>query len=42
LADRTRFDLSPEQWEAFQSALDQPVTSKLKLKKLLSQPGLLD
>jgi uncharacterized protein (DUF1778 family) len=42
LADRTRFDLSPEQWEAFQSALDQPVTSKLKLKKLLSEPGLLD
>lgn len=42
LADRTRFDLSPEQWEAFQSVLDKPVASKPKLKTLLSQPGLLD
>ena len=41
LADRRRFELSAEQWEAFQSALDQPVTAKPKLKKLLSEPGLL-
>jgi uncharacterized protein (DUF1778 family) len=41
LADRTRFDLSEEQWLAFQSALDKPVTDKPKLKKLLSEPGLL-
>ena len=41
LADRTRFDLSEEQWLAFQSALDKPVTHKPKLKKLLSEPGLL-
>ena len=41
LADRARFELSDEQWLAFQSALDQPVRAKPKLKKLLSEPGLL-
>ena len=41
LADRTRFELSDEQWLAFQAALDQPVSAKPKLKKLLSEPGLL-
>ncbi len=41
LADRTRFELSADQWLAFQSALDQPVGAKPKLKKLLSEPGLL-
>jgi uncharacterized protein (DUF1778 family) len=41
LADRTRFDLSEEQWLAFQAALDKPVTDKPKLKKLLSEPALL-
>jgi len=41
LADRTRFELSDEKWLAFQAALDQPVNAKPKLKKLLSEPGLL-
>ena len=41
LADRLRFELSAEQWDAFQAALDQPVTAKPKLNKLLSEPGLL-
>ena len=43
LADRTRFELSAERWRAFHAALDQPVIakSKPKLKKLLSEPGLL-
>ena len=41
LADRTRFELSEEKWLAFQAALDQPVNAKPKLKKLLSEPGLL-
>lgn len=41
LADRTRFELSTEQWLAFQKALDQPVCDRPKLKKLLSEPGLL-
>ncbi len=41
LADRTRFQLSAEQWLAFQSALDQPIGAKPRLKKLLAEPGLL-
>jgi len=41
LADRSRFELSDENWLAFQAALDQPVSAKPKLTKLLSQPGLL-
>jgi uncharacterized protein (DUF1778 family) len=41
LADRSRFELSDEQWLAFQAALDQPVNAKPRLKKLLSEPGLL-
>ncbi|MFM8677448.1 MAG: DUF1778 domain-containing protein, partial [Burkholderiaceae bacterium] len=30
-----------QQWKAFQAALDRPVSAKPKLKKLLSEPGLL-
>lgn len=41
LADRARFELSPEQWREFQTALDRPVVNKGRLKKLLSKPGLL-
>ena len=41
LADRTKFDLSKETWTAFHKALDQPVKPKPKLKKLLSDKGLL-
>ena len=41
LADRSRFELSDAKWLAFQAALDQPVSAKPKLKKLLSEPGLL-
>ena len=41
LADRSRFELTPEKWQAFQAALDRPVSSKPKLQKLLSEPGLL-
>lgn len=41
LADRLRFDLPPEKWDAFQAALDQPVSTKPRLKKLLNEPGLL-
>jgi uncharacterized protein (DUF1778 family) len=41
LADRLRFELSPDKWDAFQAALDRPVKAKPKLKKLLSESGLL-
>ena len=42
LADRLRFELSEADWEAFQTALDRPVSAKPKLKALLNNPGLLD
>lgn len=41
LADRRRFELPAERWEAFQAALDQPVTVKPRLQRLLTEPGLL-
>lgn len=41
LADRRRFVLDDEQWQAFQQVLDRPVQAKPRLKKLLSEPGVL-
>ena len=41
LADRRHFGLDEGQWEAFQQALDRPVQAKPRLKKLLSEPGVL-
>lgn len=41
LAARVRFELTSQQWDAFEAALDQPVTAKPKLTQLLAQPGLL-
>jgi uncharacterized protein (DUF1778 family) len=37
LADRVGFDLNPEKWSQFQAALDQPVSVKPKLHKLLRE-----
>ncbi len=42
LADRRHFGLDKAQWEMFQQALDRPVQSKPRLKKLLTQPGVMD
>lgn len=42
LADRRRFDLDDDQWEAFQQVLDRPVQSRPRLKQLLTEPGVLD
>jgi uncharacterized protein (DUF1778 family) len=42
LANRCHFGLDNAQWEMFQQALDRPVQSKPRLKKLLTQPGVLD
>ena len=41
LADRRHFVLSDEQWQEFQQALDRPVKAKPRLRKLLSEPGVL-
>ena len=42
LADRNRFELDDVQWQAFQQALDRPVTMQPRLKSLLIEPGVLD
>lgn len=42
LADRRHFGLDKAQWKEFQKALDRPVQAKPRLKKLLTQPSVLD
>lgn len=42
LADRRQFSLDEAQWQAFQAALDAPIQPKPRLKKLLTEPGVLD
>ncbi|MBI3145170.1 MAG: DUF1778 domain-containing protein [Pseudogulbenkiania sp.] len=42
LADRRHFVVDDDKWAAFQQALDRPVQAKPRLKKLLSEPGVLD
>lgn len=41
LADRRHFVLDEDRWQAFQAALDRPIESKPRLKKLLDEPGVL-
>ena len=41
LADRRQFLLNDAQWQAFQEALDRPIQSKPRLKKLLREPGVV-
>jgi len=42
LADRRHFDLDEAQWEAFNQALNAPVQPLPRLKKLMTEPGILD
>lgn len=42
LAEERNFELSPERWKAFVSALDRPVQPKPRLKKLLTDPTVLE
>ncbi len=42
LAERRHFELDDAQWAVFQQALDRPVEAKPRLRKLLSEPGVLD
>ncbi len=42
LADRRLFVLDDESWQAFQTALDRPVQTKLQLKQLLDDRGFFD
>lgn len=40
LADRRVYQLPPEQWEAFVTALDAPVKDMPRMRKLLNEPGI--
>jgi len=42
LAERTRFTLPPEQWEAFTARLDQPPRAIPALSRLLNEPTPFD
>ena len=42
LADRRHFVLNDEQWAAFMQALDAPPKPMPRLKKLMSEPSVLD
>ena len=42
LADRTRFVLPPEQWDAFAAALERPPRELPRIAALLSEPSILD
>lgn len=42
LTDQIHFTLSPEQWNSFCQALDQPARDIPALKALLEEPGVLD
>lgn len=41
LPDRRHFLLNDADWALLQEALDRPVQTKPRLKKLLNEPGLL-
>jgi len=42
LADRTRFALPRDQWDAFAAALERPPRELPKIAALLSEPSILD
>ena len=42
LLDRRVFGLNDDQWQAFQTVLDRPVTHKPALAKLLSEKSVLE
>ena len=42
LADRTRFLLSADQWEAFSARLDQPPRAIPAIMKLMTEPAPFD
>ena len=42
LADRRRFGLNAEQWEAFHAALDAAPRRHARLERLFTEPGVLE
>ena len=42
LADQRHFSLDVDQWKAFVAALDRPVQVRPRLRRLFSEPSLLE
>jgi uncharacterized protein (DUF1778 family) len=42
IADQVHFVLSPKQWRAFTDALERPARVKPRLRKLLTEPSVLE
>jgi uncharacterized protein (DUF1778 family) len=42
LAERREFLLPPDRWEAFVAMLDRPAVAKPRLRRLLTEPSVLD
>jgi uncharacterized protein (DUF1778 family) len=42
IADQVHFVLSSKQWKAFNDALERPARVKSRLKKLLTEPSILE
>jgi uncharacterized protein (DUF1778 family) len=42
LAERREFRLPPDQWDAFVAMLDRPAAAKPRLRRLLTEPSVLD
>jgi uncharacterized protein (DUF1778 family) len=42
LPDRQRFELPPERWKAFQTALDAPPRPLPRLRRLLRKPSIIE
>lgn len=42
LAERTRFVLSPDEWDAFAAALERPPRELPRMAALLAEPSVLD
>ena len=42
LSDQLHFQLSPQKWDEFCAALDAPIRDLPRLRKLLTEPSLLD
>ncbi len=42
IAEARHFELSPRDWQKFSEALDRPVKTKPRLKRLFAEPNVLE
>jgi uncharacterized protein (DUF1778 family) len=42
LAERREFRLPPDRWDAFVAMLDRPAVARPRLRRLLTEPSVLD